>query len=271
MKILDTLEKRFGFLAVPNVVLTLVIAQLIIYAAIMVGRVEYGYIILIPKAVFAGEWWRLVSFLIAPPYVPGTLFQGIFLAFFWYIFWMMSHTLESAWGVFRFNVFLLAGLLFTLAGAFLGQIISPATTIVLTPYFLYLSIFFAFATLNPNIEFLLFFVIPMKVKWLAWFTAAITALSLLAAPSMGERVAILAPVLNYLLFFKDALSQSVKSRQRRKKFDADKLERANGAIHTCAECDASDQSDPERDFRYKVVDGDAICLCNVCRATAADS
>lgn len=208
MKFLDKQEKHFGFLAVPNVVLMLIGAQLFIYAAILIGRVEYASIFLIPKAVFAGEWWRLVSFVIAPPYVPGTLFQGIFLAFFWYIFWMMSHTLESVWGVFRFNVFLLVGLLCTLGGAFLGQIISPGTTVVLSPYFLYLSIFFAFATLNPNIEFLMFFVLPVKVKWLGWFAAVMTALSILGAPSMGDRIAILAPLLNYFLFFKAALSQS---------------------------------------------------------------
>lgn len=265
MKFLDKLEKRLGFLGVPNVVLTLIIAQLFIYAAILVGRAEFGALLLIPKAVLGGEWWRLFSFLIAPPYVAGTLFQALFLAFFWYIFWMMSQALESAWSVFRFNIFLLTGVISTILGAFLGQAVSPGTMIIVTPYFLYLSVFFAFATLNPNIQFLIFFVIPMKVKWLAWFIAAVTVFSFLFAPSMGDRVAILAPLLNYFLFFKDTLKQLMEGRQRRAKFDAEKRELSSQALHTCAQCGATEQTHPDRDFRYKIVDGEAICKCDVCR------
>ncbi len=268
MKILDTLEKRFGFLAVPNVVLTLIAAQLFIYAAILVGRVDFVSLLLVPKAVLGGEWWRMVSFLIAPPTVASSLFQAFFLAFFWYIFWMMSHTLESVWGVFRFNVFLLTGIIMTVIGAFLGQLISPGTIIVVSPHFLYLSIFFAFATLHPNIEFLIFFVLPVKVKWLAWFTAGMVALSFLTAPSMGDRVAVLFPILNYLLFFQDALKQSVKSRQRRAKFESNKQALSENILHTCEQCGATDKTHPEREFRYKVIDGDALCLCETCRREA---
>ena len=265
MKFLDSLEKRFGHLAVPNVVLVLIGAQLFIYAMILIGRIEFTSLLLAPKAVLAGEWWRLVSFLIAPPHVPATLFQGLFLAFFWYIFWMMSSALESAWGVFRFNVFLLAGIVLSIIGAFLGQFISPSTFIVISPYFLYLSVFFAFATLHPNIEFLIFFILPMKVKWLAWFVAVITALSFLGAPSMGHRVAILAPLLNYFLFFKDALAQSMQAKRRRKEFEAERQARAEEALHTCYVCGATDKSHPDRDFRYKTVDGETVAICNVCR------
>ncbi|MFT5837198.1 MAG: hypothetical protein ACI9ZV_000702 [Candidatus Azotimanducaceae bacterium] len=265
MKFLDSMEKRFGFIAVPNVVLTLIIAQLFIYAMVLIGRVDLDSIFLVPKAVLAGEWWRLVSFVIAPPYVPATLFQGLFLAFFWYILHMMSQNLENAWGVFRFNFFLLSCIVFAVVGAFIGQLISPAATIFVAPRFIYYSLFFAFATLNPNIQFLIFFVIPMKVKWLAWIIFAVGALTFLSLPSMGHRLAFVAPYICYLLFFKDALRQSMESRQRRKKFDADQRERDEEALHTCAQCGASDKSDAGRDFRYKVVDGDAVCTCDTCR------
>jgi len=265
MKFLDHLEKRFGFLAVPNVILTLIIAQLVLYAAILIGRVEFVSMLLIPKAVLAGEWWRIISFVLAPPRVPETLFQGLFLAFFWYILWMMSTSLESIWGAFRFNFFLLSGLVFTILGAFIGQFISPSSLIVVSPYFLYLSVFFAFATLNPNIQFLIFFVIPMKVKWLAWFLAAMTVLSLFYSPTMGERVAILTPLLNYLLFFRDAMTHSVKSRKRRAQFEKEKRAAADAPLHTCSICGDTDRSHPDKVFRYKVVDGDAVCVCQDCR------
>lgn len=266
MSFMDKLEKRFGHLAVPNVVLILIIAQLVIYVAVIVGRVQYGSLTLVPAAVWGGEWWRLVSFLIAPPDIATGAFSALFLAFFWYILWMMSSALESAWGVFRFNVYLLAGILFTVAGAFIGQFISPSSIIEVSPRFLYLSVFFAFATLHPNVEFLMFFVIPVKVKWLAWFSAVIfVALPLFAVPTMGWRIMILAPILNYLLFFKNDLVQSMKSRQRRAKFDAERKASAEEALHTCSVCGATDQTHPDREFRYKMVDGEAVCICEVCR------
>jgi hypothetical protein len=265
MKFLDKLEKHFGFLAVANVALTLIVAQLFIYAAILIGRVDMASIVLIPKAVFDGEWWRLASFLIAPPYVAGTMFQALFLAFFWYIFWMMSQNLEAAWGVFRFNVYLLATIVFALAGAFIGQIISPTGTITVSTSFLYYSLFFAFSTINPNIQFLIFFVIPMKVKWLAWIILGFAFLAFISMPSIGHRIAFAAPFLGYLLFFKDAFKQSAESRKRRTQFERQRHQYADEALHTCSVCGASDKTHPEREFRYKVVSQDTVCICEVCR------
>lgn len=265
MKTLDKLEKRLGFLAVPNVVMTLIVAQLFIYAMMLTGRMEWTALLLIPKAVLGGEWWRLFSFLLVPPYVPDTLFQGLFLAFFWYILWIMGNALEEAWGTFRFNVFLLTCIVFAVAGAFTGQLISPGATLFVAPRFIYYSMFLAFATLNPNIQFLIMFVIPMKVKWMAWIIVGFGVIGFLGMPSIGHRIAFVAPYLAYLLFFKDYLKQSIESRQRRAKFESIRRESADAALHTCAQCGATDKSHPDRDFRYKAVDGDTVCVCDVCR------
>jgi hypothetical protein len=171
------------------------------------------------------------------------LFQGLFLAFFWYILWMMSNTLEEEWGSFRFNAYLLTCLVLAVVGAFVGQVISPAGTIFVAPKFLYFCVFFAFATLNPNIEFLVMFIIPMKVKWMAWILLAFGLLAFLAMPTIGHR-------------------------QRRAQFETDRRQATEEALHTCEQCGASDQSDPERDFRYKSMEDDMVCLCNVCRESA---
>lgn len=268
MKFLDSLEKRLGHLAVPNVILVLIVAQLFIYAAVLTGRVNMGSIVLIPQAVLAGEWWRLFSFLIAPPFVAGSALDALFLAFFWYILWFMSGALESVWGVFRFNLYLLTAILLAIAGAFAGYFVSPGDLIFISTTFVYYTIFFAFATLHPNIQFLIFFIIPMKVKWLAWIIFAVGALSFLGMPSMGQRFAFAAPFLAYLLFFKDAITQSMKAKQRRVKFDAERRAKAAQALHTCSSCGATDRSHPDRDFRYKTVDGDAVCICEECRSNS---
>ena len=263
MNFIDKLEKRFGHLTVPNVVLTLIIAQLVIYAAVLIGRVDHGGLTLEPRAVLAGEWWRLASFLIMPPNIATGGLSALFLAFFWYILWMMSNALESVWGVFRFNLYLVTGVLFTVAGAFLGQFISPSSAITAPPQFLYFSIFFAFATLHPNIE---LFVIPVKIKWLAWFGALVfVALPLISEPTMGCRIMIIAPIINYFLFFGRDLMNGFKSRQRRAEFDAERKAMADDALHVCSVCGATELSHPEREFRYKMVDGEAVCICSVCR------
>ena len=268
MNFLDKLEKRLGFLAIPNVVSTLIVAQLFIYGTMLTGRIDLEGLLLIPKAVLGGEWWRLASFLIAPPYVPMTLFQGLFLAFFWYILWMMSNSLEEEWGIFRLNIYLLTCVVLAVAGAFVGQVISPTGTIFVAPRFLYFCVFFAFATFNPNIEFLVMFVIPMKVKWMAWILLASGVIAFLSMPTIGHRLAFIAPFFGYVLFFKDSFKQSMKSRQRRAQFESDRSQAADVALHTCEQCGASDRSNPERDFRYKSVENDMICLCNVCRESA---
>ena len=265
MTLLDKLEKRFGRWAVPNVVLYIIIAQLVVYALVISGQISFGTLPLVPKAVLGGEVWRLFSFLISPPNIAGGAMSALFLAFFWYLFWMMSSALEHIWGAFRFNVYLLCGVGFTILAAFVGQFVSPATTIVIFPDFLYLSVFLAFAVNHPNVEFAIMLILPVKVKWLAWLAVGLTAFSFLGAPSWGDRIAILGPLFNFLLFFRKDLSNSVESRQRRKAFTKEKVERDNTAFHTCSECGATDKTNPERQFRYKTVDGDAVCICQECR------
>jgi hypothetical protein len=265
MQILDKLEKRFGHLAVPNVMLTLIGVQLLVYAMVLTGRISFSMLPLSPGAVLAGEYWRLFTFIISPPSIAGGAVSALFLVIFWYILWMLSSALEAAWGAFRFNIYLLCGIVFTILGAFLGHFVSPQAGIVIYPDFLYLSLFFAFAVLNPNFELLLFFILPVKVKWLACFLGGMTALSIIFTPSLGDSIAVLGSVFNFILFFRGALVYSVQARKRRNGFAAQKREIENTAFHTCSQCGATDQSHPDRDFRYRSGASEQVCICDACR------
>lgn len=266
MGFVDRLEKRLGHWAVPNVMLYMIVAQLLVYGLLLTGLLSFATMPLVPAAVVhEQQYWRLVTFIIAPPYLPSGAFGGLFLAIFWYILWMMSGAIEAAWGTFHFNCYLLLGVVLTIAGAFLGHWMAPAAPIVIFPNFLYLSVFFAFAVLNPNFEFYLFFVLPVKVKWFAYFSAGLMLFEIIAAPTWGERVVILAPVLNFILFFRDALVHSVRAGQRRKRFEAEARGRAEQALHTCYRCGATDKSHPQSEFRYRMVDGEHLCICSECR------
>ena len=266
MNTLDKLEKRFGHWAVPNVMLYLIIAQLLVYALILGGVLSFGSMPLIPSEVIHNrQYWRLITFMIAPPYIAGGALGGLFLAIFWYILWMMSGAIEAAWGAFRFNCYLLLGVILTLIGSFAGQLISPDSLIVIFPDFLYLSIFYAFAVLNPHFEFYMFFILPVKVKWLAILSAVFVGFEILGAGSMGMRLAILAPVLNFLLFFRDAFVHSLRAERRRRQFQTERRERATEAQHLCILCGATEKSHAERDFRYRKVDGEHVAVCDECR------
>ncbi|MEC7608661.1 MAG: hypothetical protein VX964_00665, partial [Verrucomicrobiota bacterium] len=137
--------------------------------------------------------------------------------------------------------------------------------IVIFPNFLYISVFFAFAVLNPNFKFYLFFVLPLKVKWFAYFSAALLLFEVLTVSTLGERVVILMPVMNFVLFFRATLSNSFRSSQRRKQFQAQSIERSEQALHTCSLCPATDKSHPDLDFRYRFVEGEHVCVCSACR------
>ena len=148
MSLLDKLERALGRFAVPNLSLYLVIGQVFVLLAWMLGQLDLGLFVLVPELVKAGEWWRLFSFLLLPP--PPGMFGYLFVAFAWYMFYLMGGALESFWGAFRYNLFLLAGLGLTLIAAFLtpGQAATNA--------FIAGSVFLAFAYLHPDFELALF-------------------------------------------------------------------------------------------------------------------
>jgi len=83
-----------------------------------------------------------------------------------------------------------------------------------TSEFLYMSIFLAFAYLNPNYELLLFFIIPVKVKYLAWFDVVFTVLSIIFRPE--TRITALLSFTSFVVFFFDVyLLPSVKRLDRK--------------------------------------------------------
>lgn len=265
MTFLDRMEKRFGHWAVPNLPLGLVIAQVLVYALLIGGQLDMTRLALVPAAVLDGQIWRLVSFAVMPPGIADGAVSALFLAIFWYIFWMVSSSVERAWGVFRFNVYLFSGIFFTALFAVIGQLIAPDFIGAVSPDFLFYSVFFAFAVLYPNVEFYLFFVLPVKVKWLAMLSGVLMLLSILGAPSWGARIALLGPVVNFFLFFRAAMIHSVKARKRRNQFHAENKARASEAFHTCSVCGATDQTHPERHFRYKTAGGEVMAVCDSCR------
>ncbi len=248
MDLIAKLERRFGSWAIPNLTLYLLAIQALGVALLLGGHVNVLDLVLYGSAaVDRGEWWRLLSFMM----IPRTLSPlWLFLAF--YVFYLMGSALEREWGTFRYNLFILCGYLFTVAMAF----INPGVLITNT-YFLG-CVFLAFATLFPNFEFHIFFILPVKVKWLGWLTVAAYVFTLFGGDT-GSRLCVAAAFANYLLFFGRDFFNSFRAGQRRKAFVAERVEAEAQPLHICAECGVSDKRDPAMEFRYCSTCGKCFC------------
>lgn len=247
MDLITPLEKRFGRWAIPHLTLYLMAIQAIGVVLLMGGHSKFEDMALVGGLVQSGQWTRLFSFMM----IPKTL-HPIWLFFAFYIFYLMGSALEKQWGTFRYNLYILCGYLFTVAAAF----IAPAE--IISNYFFLGGVFLAFATLFPNFEFHIFFILPVKVKWLAWLTAGVYLLTLLSA-DLGSRLCVVAAFANYLLFFGQDFLNAAKAKQRREAYVAQAAETAAQPFHVCAECGVSDKSDVALDFRYCSTCGKCFC------------
>lgn len=248
MNLISKLERRFSSWAIPNLAVYLIVIQLIGVVLLMGNYIDVQQLFLHGSSVLhRGQWWRLLSFMM----LPRTL-SPLWLFFAFYIFYMICNALEQQWGTFRFNLFILSGYLMTIAMALL----SPGSVITNT-YFLG-GVFLAFATLFPQVEFRLFFILPVKVKWLGWLTAAVYMLTLFSA-DVGSRLGVIAAFANYLLFFGKSFFSSFKADVRRKSFVADQAEVHAQPLHVCAECGITNKSDELMHFRYCSTCGKCFC------------
>ena len=168
MKFIDTLEKRFRRFAIPNLTLLLVASQSRCFMLALAQPLFVQDLFLIPDLVIKGEIWRLITFMIVPPRL-----HPILAIFAVYVFYLMGTSLEEEWGIFRYNLYLAIAYIATLIAVFAGPV-DIADNVYIES-----SVFLAFAFLYPEFEFLLFFVLPVKVKYLAIFTWALYAFQFL--------------------------------------------------------------------------------------------
>lgn len=235
---LSKLERRLGRFAIPNLTLFLVAGQA---AAFVLGKTKPEFLaqlVLVPARVLEGEVWRVFTFL----FIPSTD-SVFFIIFELWLLYIYGRALEQTWGDFRFNVFLLLGWVLSVGAAFLVP--HAAATNV----FLLASIFLAFAYLNPDFELLLFFILPVKIKWLALGAWGIGAY-LFVIGGWSDRALIVAGIFNLVVFFGPDLVRRSRGAGRRTVREREQRVSAKQATHRCAACGLTDVDDPEMQFRY---------------------
>ena len=210
------------------------------------------------------QLWRIITFV----FVPEGSSLGIFgFAVSLYFYWWIGSMLEREWGFARFSLFYFLGVLFNVIFGFLAGYSSV--------FYLNLSLFFSFAALYPDMRVLLFFIIPIKVKWLAAVDAVFFALSIVTSLLRLDIVGALLPViavLNFLLFFWSDLTDAVNRRRRRHQHQhshqtinfkkaTQQAQQHKGYIHKCAVCGKTDTDYPDLEFRYCSKCNGYYCYC----------
>ena len=258
MSLLDRLERRFGRLSFPGFLRFYALFHLMVYC-MQLFRPDIGDLLDFDRdKIFAGEVWRMVTFLFASSGNVGISPLGVLFFFFLIrIMMMINDALEEEWGVFKTSVFHY----FAIAGLLLGNFVMPVA-MPFSGFIIYGSAFFAFATIYPRVVWHLFLVLPVEVRFIAMFKALLLVLTILGDPR-------LVPFLilgygNYLIWVVVPIWRGKQRAPVRKTFGR-KLKGGFGEdeepFHQCAECHRNDVMDPEREFR---VGEDGKEYCDLC-------
>jgi membrane associated rhomboid family serine protease len=247
---------RFG---IPNLMAIIACGNILVYMMDYFSNFSFSpYLTFIPYYILHGQIWRLITFVFIP--LNSNLF---FLAISCYFYYFIGNMLEREWGNGKFTMFYLIGVVMNII---VGLIFGTAIM-----YFANLSLLFAFATLYPNLQILLFFIIPIKVKWIAWFDAAFFVWTIISSLIQHDFVYALLPVVavfNYLIFFWGDIAYLFKKVKRRTSPQVTNFKKAQkhaketkGYLHKCAVCGITDTDRPDMEFRYCSKCNGYHCYC----------
>ncbi len=257
MPFLDKLERLFGRFAIPNITLYIVIGQVFVFLTAMLRIVDPMRVILVPDLALRGQWWRIVTFLALPPSLSTSLLNIVGLAFGWWIFYFMGSSLEGYWGAFRYNLFLVVGWALTVGVSFLQP------SYLVSNVFLGASVFLSFAYIHPEFEIALFYILPVKIRWIA-LVAWIYGAFLFIQGNWSERLQIVAAIGNIILFFGRDIWLAAGRKRRLTVRSVGRVARSVSAAeprHRCRICGKTDLSDPQVDFRYCSKCSGEQCYC----------
>lgn len=258
MNFLNKMERKFGRYAIRDLTRYIIGCYAIGYVLQYVSAITQipvtAYLTLSPYYILHGQIWRLVSWILIPPASSNIFFVLIMLLFYY----SLGTNLERTWGAFRYNVYILSGILFTVLGAFLLYLISPSVSVyyaaAFSTYYINLSIFLAFAMNYPNMQVLFMMIIPIKMKYLAYLDAAYILYDLVRG-NWAIRTVIIASLLNFIIYFASARNYrriSPREIHRKQQFQrAVHPKMAPGVTkHKCAVCGRTENDGDHLEFRF---------------------
>ena len=277
MKLINKLERKFGKYAINNLTLYLMIAYAIGYVLNVLNPDVYALLELNPALVMKGQVWRLFTWVCTNPQD-----LGIFLIFMFFFYYWIGTTLERYWGTFKYNLYMFSGYFFMTIGAMLTYVITNAMgspiNMSVSTYYINLASFLAFATLFPNVQVMLYMIIPLRIKWLAIVDVIFIGIELLQYASILTKYSteefaliyalygidyksmawagifsIVMALLNFFIFFLATRNYNrINPAEIKRKKEFKKQVRANSGItkHKCAICGRTDEDSPNLSFRF---------------------
>jgi hypothetical protein len=253
MDFISKLERKYGRYAIRD----LMKYFSVLYAAGFVISIwnqgfYYTYLSLDPAMILKGQIWRIVTFLVYPP--SSSMIWGLLMLLLYY---SLGLSLERAWGAFRFNLFMFTGVIFHIIAAFVIYFLfgRSGSQWMLTPDSLNTSIFLAYAITFPDMQFYLYFVIPVKAKYLGIFYAAVELIGFVVG-GPAQKVTIFLSLFNVVLFFlltRNWKRYSPHEIKRREDFKRDTrivpVSRTE-TRHRCAVCGRTEKDGDNLEFRY---------------------
>ena len=256
MSLLDSLERRCRFLAIPGLLRIVAMFQVAVFVMLYFKPEMIQSLILDWDQVLSGQVWRLLSFFLIPssPHIIWILFSTMILV-------MIGDSLEAEWGAFRVTLYFFGTVVALALGTWLSDEIARKLIVPLfTASYLYLSLFLAFSVTFPRTILNLFGILPLEARWLGWIDAAYLAYDFSRLPS--NRICILVMLIPFVLMAGPALLRNLRQKSRvanrRARLAADSEPRADH-FYQCAICSRNDLTDPELEFRV-AADGEEYCI-----------
>ncbi len=283
---LNKMERKFGRYAIPDLTryvvglycLGAVIGMLNQMGVISVN-IYYNWLCLDMDAVFHGQVWRLFTYLLEPYGFysgMGFLVSVLFLVIQVSLFFTFGRSLEQAWGTFRYNLYFFSGYVLNIIAALVLYLCPMHISLYNSGFqYIYWTMFLAFATIQPDMQLLLYFVIPIKVKWLAILDAIYLSYQTLSSLVTGIKylridnvvahqygwmyisnaAAIVIAMANFLIFFfatRNYRRISPREQRRKREFRKSMKQAAEtrGVRHRCAVCGRTQEEFPNLEFRY---------------------
>lgn len=196
---IDKLERKIGRFAIPNLmryIIVLYVLGLILHWT--APEVYYYYFALDASAILRGQIWRVFTFLLVSPST-----DPIFFIFTLYLYYILGSTLEKVWGAFRFNLYYFTGVFGTVLGAVIIYLVT-GQVYLLDTFYINMSLFLAFATIIPDMQMLLFFIIPIKMKWLGYAYGLMIVYEFAISLIRGNYeicIAIALAMINFIFYF----------------------------------------------------------------------
>ena len=271
MKFLDKLEKKFGKYAIKNLMYYIIMLYALGFVIMLVKPEIYtNFLSLNAPAILSGQIWRIFTYIIYPP--TGSLITILISLYFYYV---VGSMLERQWGTFRFNLYFFTGVILHAAAAIFIYLVWGAV-LEMGTYYLNLSMFFAFAAMFPNMQVLFMWLIPIKMKWLAYIDGVYFAVTIVAGfmseslsydmlvrlysfgiiANKAYAVMALVSLLNFLIYastFRSIQRMTPKEVYRRKAYEhkvAQAQVMKNMPRHKCAICGRTEDSNPDLEFRF---------------------